>query len=130
MSCGKPHETDCSEVLAEVWLYLDQECDCERRDLLRHHLEECGPCLEQYGIEEQLKALLARKCGGDQAPAELRRRLRESIQSLIMETTVVVDETVHRDDSGTTVEVRVTRTESRFESPTTSGARPEPDERG
>ena len=24
MSCGKPHETDCAEVLAEVWLFLDR----------------------------------------------------------------------------------------------------------
>jgi mycothiol system anti-sigma-R factor len=114
MSCGKPHETDCSEVLAEVWLYLDQECDCERRERLRQHLDECGPCLEQYGIEEQLKLLLARKCGGEQAPAELRDRLRRSIQSLIVESVqsaVVVEETVTRDASGTTVEVTVTQTE-------------------
>jgi len=27
MSCGEPHETDCSEVLAEVWLLLDNEVD-------------------------------------------------------------------------------------------------------
>lgn len=84
MSCGDRHETDCSEVLAEVWLYLDQECDCERRKLLQHHLDECRPCLEQYGISEQLKALLARKCGGEQAPTELRQRLRDSIEALIM----------------------------------------------
>ena len=30
MSCGEHHETDCSEVLAEVWLFLDHECDSER----------------------------------------------------------------------------------------------------
>jgi len=36
MSCGKPHETDCSEVLAEVWLFLDHECDTAReRGFLR-----------------------------------------------------------------------------------------------
>ena len=29
VSCGKPHETDCSQVLAEVWLLLDHECDSE-----------------------------------------------------------------------------------------------------
>jgi mycothiol system anti-sigma-R factor len=121
MSCGKPHETDCSEVLAEVWLYLDQECDCHRRELLQRHLDECHPCLEQYGIEEQLKALLARKCGGEQAPVELRQRLRDSIESLIVQTTVVVDEVVSHDESGTTVQVTVTRTEH--------GAHPEPGER-
>jgi mycothiol system anti-sigma-R factor len=109
VSCGRPHETDCAEVLAEVWLYLDQECECTRRELLRKHLDECGPCLEQYGIEEQLKALLARKCGGEQAPEQLRERLRDSIRSLIIDGTVVVDETVLREVSGTTVEVRVTQ---------------------
>ena len=34
MSCGDHHDTDCSEVLAEVWLFLDQECDQGRRALL------------------------------------------------------------------------------------------------
>ena len=66
MSCGDEHETDCNEVLAEVWLFLDQECNQMRRDLLRQHLDECHPCLAQYGIEEKLKELLARKCGGEQ----------------------------------------------------------------
>jgi mycothiol system anti-sigma-R factor len=80
VSCGKPHETDCSEVLAEVWLFLDQECDSVRRDLLQKHLDECSPCLEQFGIEEHLKVLLARKCGGEHAPETLKQRLRESIR--------------------------------------------------
>jgi mycothiol system anti-sigma-R factor len=80
VSCGKPHETDCSEVLAEVWLFLDHECDSVRRDLLQKHLDECSPCLEQFGIEEHLKVLLARKCGGEHAPEALKQRLRESIR--------------------------------------------------
>ena len=109
MSCGDPHETDCSEVLAEVWLYLDHECECERRELLRKHLDECSPCLAQYGLEEQLKELLARKCGGDQAPETLRQRLRDSIRTVMLEQAEV---TLERDETGTTVEVRMTgRTE-------------------
>ena len=108
MSCGDPHDTDCSEVLAEVWLYLDHECECERRELLRQHLDECSPCLARYGLEEQLKELLARKCGGDQAPETLRERLRDSIRTVMIEQAEV---TVERDDDGTTVEVRMTRTD-------------------
>ena len=123
MSCGDRHETDCSEVLAQVWLYLDQECDCERRKLLQHHLDECGPCLEQYGIEEQLKALLARKCGGEQAPIELRQRLRDSIQALIMGAAAVAGEP--REGSDVTVEVTVETVEVGVE----AGARLEPGER-
>ena len=85
MSCGKPHETDCSEVLAEVWLFLDHECDTGRRELLEKHLDECSPCLEQFGIEEHLKVLLARKCGGEHAPEALKQRLREKIRKTVVE---------------------------------------------
>ena len=85
MSCGKPHETDCSEVLEEVWLFLDHECDGSRRELLQKHLDECSPCLEQFGIEEHLKVLLARKCGGEHAPETLKQRLREKIRTTVAE---------------------------------------------
>ena len=93
MSCGKPHETDCSEVLSEVYLFLDHECDEKRKQLLQTHLEECHPCLEQYGIEEHLKALLARKCGGEHAPEELRRRLRARLYQTADQTTLEVEAT-------------------------------------
>jgi mycothiol system anti-sigma-R factor len=85
MSCGEPHETDCSEVLSEVWLFLDHECDEKRRRLLEQHLDECSPCLEQYGIEEHLKVLLARKCGGEHAPETLKQRLRAQIRKTVVE---------------------------------------------
>lgn len=85
MSCGEPHETDCSEVLAEVWLFLDHECDAKRRELLEKHLDECSPCLEQFGIEEHLKVLLARKCGGEHAPDSLKLRLRAEIRKTVVE---------------------------------------------
>jgi mycothiol system anti-sigma-R factor len=85
MSCGKPHETDCSQVLAEVWLLLDRECSAERRRKLEQHLEECSPCLELYGIEEHLKALLARKCGGEHAPDALKEKLRASIRQVVVQ---------------------------------------------
>ena len=85
MSCGGPHETDCSEVLAEVWLFLDHECDAKRRELLETHLDECSPCLEQFGIEEHLKVLLARKCGGEHAPDSLKLRLRAEIRKTVVE---------------------------------------------
>ena len=85
MSCGKPHETDCHEVLAEVYLYLDLECADDRRELIRHHLDECSPCLREYGIEQEGKALVARCCGRETAPAELRQRLRVRLGELVFE---------------------------------------------
>lgn len=109
MSCGEPHETDCSEVLAEVWLLLDNECDAERDAQLRRHLDECGPCLARYGLEEKVKTLLSRSCGGEHAPAGLHQRLREQIRSTVLEQAEV---TVERGPSGTVVEVNQTRVES------------------
>ncbi|HEY2098553.1 MAG: hypothetical protein QOC67_718 [Pseudonocardiales bacterium] len=111
MSCGDEHETDCNEVLAEVWLFLDQECNQNRRDLLRQHLDECHPCLAQYGLEEKLKELLARKCGGEQAPNTLKARLRDQIRLAVLEQAQV---TVESGPGGTTsIEVRSTRIERR-----------------
>ncbi|WP_018682291.1 mycothiol system anti-sigma-R factor [Actinokineospora enzanensis] len=85
MTCEDGHETDCSDVLAEVWMFLDRECDVVRRETLQRHLDECSPCLEQYGLEEHLKVLLARKCGGDLAPDELRDRLRATIRRTVIQ---------------------------------------------
>ncbi|MQA14089.1 MAG: mycothiol system anti-sigma-R factor [Pseudonocardiaceae bacterium] len=110
MSCGEPHDTDCGEVLAEVWMFLDNECDPEHREQLRRHLDECGPCLEEYGLEEHLKTLLARKCGGDHAPDGLRERLRESIREIVVQqadiTVQAAEVTVETADGEAVVEVR------------------------
>ena len=84
MSCGKPHELDCREVLSEVYLYLDLECDERRRKVIGVHLDECSPCLREYGIEQEVKALVAR-CGGDEtAPPGLRDRLRAKLAEIVV----------------------------------------------
>ncbi len=78
-------QIDCSTVIADVWLLLDNECDPGARSRLQGHLERCPSCLERYGIEKDLKALISRKCGGDHAPQGLRERLTVEIRK----TTVV-----------------------------------------
>ncbi|MGI9003319.1 MAG: mycothiol system anti-sigma-R factor [Pseudonocardia sp.] len=110
MSCGDHHQTNCAEVLAEVWMFLDHECDESRRDLLTQHLDECGPCLAEYGIDEKLKKLLATKCGGEHAPDGLRDRLRQQIRVAVLEQAEV---RVESGPSGMTIEVRTTRIEHR-----------------
>jgi mycothiol system anti-sigma-R factor len=86
VSCGKPHATDCHEVLAEVYLYLDLECDEAQRETIRTHLDECSPCLREYGIEQEVKALVARCCGAEIAPSALRERLRSKLAGLVFES--------------------------------------------
>ncbi len=85
MSCGDPHEKDCGEVLDEVYLYLDGEQDAVSRDRIRSHLDECAPCLRQYGLEQAVKALVARCCGGDRPPVDLRERVLVRIQEVRLE---------------------------------------------
>ena len=75
MSCGKPHETPCSEVLAGLYTYLDGEIDEHTSGDIRQHLDECGPCLREFGLEEAVKRLVARHCGCDPAPSELRSKV-------------------------------------------------------
>ena len=69
----------CAEVIAEVWTLLDGECTSETKARLREHLEKCPGCLRRYGVEEQIKSLIARKCSGDKAPPMLRERVRLEI---------------------------------------------------
>ena len=85
MSCGNPHEVDCSEVIEKVYFYLDGEIDDAARHKVREHLDECAPCLRQYGIEQEVKALVARCCGSEVAPEVLKERILVRLQKARVE---------------------------------------------
>jgi len=89
MSCGTPHEVDCSEVIEKVYLYLDGEIDDEARATVREHLDECAPCLRKFGLEQDVKALVARCCGGEVAPDSVRERLLVRLQQVRVELTSI-----------------------------------------
>ncbi|MCG5221061.1 mycothiol system anti-sigma-R factor [Streptosporangium sp. KLBMP 9127] len=75
MSCGNHHDTDCREVLDKVYTYLDGELDANNCHDIRVHLDECGPCLAEYGLEEAVKKLIAKHCGCESVPADLRAKV-------------------------------------------------------
>ncbi|MFH8365676.1 mycothiol system anti-sigma-R factor [Streptomyces sp. NPDC018031] len=80
MSCGEPHETDCSEVLDHLYEFLDQEMpegDCAKFEV---HIDECSPCLEKYGLEQAVKKLVKRCCGHDDVPSDLRSKVMGRIE--------------------------------------------------
>jgi mycothiol system anti-sigma-R factor len=89
MSCGKPHQKPCSEVLDEVYVYLDGETDADERARIREHLDECEPCLRQYGLDQAVKALVARSCGCDHVPDGLRGKVLARIREVRMEISQV-----------------------------------------
>ncbi len=82
MSCGKPHEVPCSEVLARVYSYLDGQLAETSLAQVRQHLDECGPCLREYGLEEAVKRLVHKHCGQEKVPAELRTKVLTRIQAV------------------------------------------------
>ncbi len=67
--------TECEFVLRDVWVFLDNELDPERRAVVERHLVDCPPCLDETDLGHRLKTLLHRTCGGDVAPADLREKL-------------------------------------------------------
>jgi mycothiol system anti-sigma-R factor len=88
MSCGKPHEVPCSEVLARVYSYLDGEIEGTGYSQIREHLDECGPCLREYGLEEAVKRLVHKHCGHEAVPSELRTKVLFRIQAVRAELEV------------------------------------------
>jgi mycothiol system anti-sigma-R factor len=109
MSCGGPHEVPCTEFLAEVYLFLDRECDEVRRTQLAQHLQECPPCDDMFGAEKTLKSLIQRKCSGDRAPDELRRKLRAQIQAA---SAALSFETIRTTETIVATESEITHTQS------------------
>ena len=88
MSCGKPHETPCTDVLDRVYGYLDGEIDDMDCAKIRQHLDECGPCLREYGLEEAVKRLVHKTCGSEKVPNELRTKVLIRIQAVQVELEV------------------------------------------
>jgi mycothiol system anti-sigma-R factor len=74
MSCGKHHDTDCSEVLERMFFFIDNELQNADRTVIVQHLEECGPCLAKYDLERTVKLLVQRSCS-EHAPEGLRDKV-------------------------------------------------------
>jgi mycothiol system anti-sigma-R factor len=70
-----PLDDNCQYVLERVWVFLDHELDEASGDLIRHHLSACEPCLETFDFELAFKSLVARRCGGETAPQQLRDKI-------------------------------------------------------
>jgi len=87
MSCGNHHDTDCSEILERVFVFIDnelEEADCAK---IQQHLDECGPCLREYDLETHVKALVKKSCS-EHAPETLRDKVLLSIRQVQVQITI------------------------------------------
>ncbi|HET9871000.1 MAG TPA: mycothiol system anti-sigma-R factor [Propionibacteriaceae bacterium] len=66
---------DCEHVLEKVYQFIDHELDTASSDAIRQHLVACEPCLDRFDVEQAVKSLVHKRCGGDQAPNHLREKV-------------------------------------------------------
>jgi len=69
---------DCGESIERLYHYLDGELTEERRAVIRHHLDECPPCLEAFDFEAELRVVIASHCK-DRVPEQLRERIHAAL---------------------------------------------------
>lgn len=78
MSGCDGHSEECREALDHLFEYLDGELSAEEVEIVSAHFQGCGPCHEEYDVEEMLKVLVRRSCS-ENAPDRLRERIRLSL---------------------------------------------------
>jgi mycothiol system anti-sigma-R factor len=65
-----------------VYDFLDGETTDEDRSRIAQHLDECSPCLRQFGLEQAVKSLVHRSCACEHAPERLRVQIVTRIRQI------------------------------------------------
>lgn len=81
-SSAEPYEGDCSSVLDHIYEYIDHEMADQDCETVKQHLDECSPCLAEFGLDQVVKSLVQRSCGCDIAPADLRTKVLSRIRQV------------------------------------------------
>jgi len=69
---------DCNDTIERLYHYLDGELTDERRLEIKHHLDECSPCLDAFDFEAELRSVIANRCK-DHVPDALRQRVYDAL---------------------------------------------------
>ena len=72
---GKARETPCTEVLNRVYGYIDGKIDNVDCAKIRQQLDDPAPACASTAWRRRLKRLVAKHCGCDPAPADLRAKI-------------------------------------------------------
>jgi mycothiol system anti-sigma-R factor len=70
---------ECRDAAHSLYHYMDGELTFERRELIRHHLDDCPPCGEAFDFEAELRIVISQKCR-EQVPEHLRVRVAEALR--------------------------------------------------
>jgi len=72
---------DCSEVLIQVELYLDQEMTDVNCEEFKQHLGDCSPCMDRAEFQQSLRLIIAKKCKCEDIPADLAQKILASLDA-------------------------------------------------
>lgn len=72
-------DIDCSEVVRDLYFFLDGEITEAMRERIRVHLDDCSPCLEAFDFEAELRQMISLRCRED-PPPEFRARIVSVLQ--------------------------------------------------
>ena len=70
---------ECRDAVHSLYHYMDGELTFERRELIRHHLDDCPPCGEAFDFEAELRIVISQKCR-EQVPDHLRARVADALR--------------------------------------------------
>jgi mycothiol system anti-sigma-R factor len=70
---------NCDETIERLYFYLDGELTEERRVEITRHLDLCGPCVDAFGFEAELRKVIANRCK-DHVPETLLDRVAHALQ--------------------------------------------------
>lgn len=79
--CADGSGLECSKALESLYLFIDNEMDDASCEEIQAHIEECGPCLDEFDLERVVKSLVSRSCH-EVAPAPLRDKVLVSIRTV------------------------------------------------
>ena len=72
-------EIDCSEVVRDLYFFLDGEITETMRQRIKIHLDDCSPCLEAFDFEAELRQMISLRCR-EEPPADFRARIVSVLQ--------------------------------------------------
>jgi mycothiol system anti-sigma-R factor len=84
-----PAQLTCAEVRRkdQLYAYLDGELGAEAAAGIQRHLETCGSCLREYGLEEAVKKLVHKTCGCGPVADDDRDAILRRIQQVLDDDT-------------------------------------------
>jgi len=71
----------CAEAVGQLWEYLDQTLEADRRASVEEHLSRCRTCCGEMEFAKELRLFLS-GAAEERFPPDVLRRLHETIEEL------------------------------------------------